>query len=206
LKNSPYRHTDTLFWVRDKISNRIFSLDSGACVSVLPATPTLIQRAKRDDREFRSGGGHQWRSYGVVEEEIDIGFGPQVWSFYILQTQCPLLGKDFFQHNFLSWKFVPDDGRRSIKCPITNDTTGASIVVTDDYVARNTVAAVIVSEKRFYDVLAEFPSITGDLDLKTPCKHPFEHHIPTNGRRCFAGARKVAPKHSALARQKITTC
>jgi len=175
-------------------------------VSVLPATPTLIQRAKRDDREFRSGGGHQWRSYGVVEEEIDIGFGPQVWSFYILQTQCPLLGKDFFQHNFLSWKFVPDDGRRTIKCPITNDTTGASIVVTDDYVARNTVAAVIVSEKRFYDVLAEFPSITGDLDLKTPCKHPFEHHIPTNGRRYFAGARKVAPKHSALARQKITTC
>jgi len=175
-------------------------------VSVLPATPTLIQRAKRDDREFRSGGGHQWRSYGVVKEEIDIGFGPQVWSFYVLQTQCPLLGKDFFQHNFLSWKFVPDDGRRTIKCPITNDTTGASIVVTDDYVARNTVAAVIVSEKRFYDVLAEFPSITGDLDLKTPCKHPFEHHIPTNGRRCFAGARKVAPKHSALARQKITTC
>ena len=173
LKNSPYRHSDTLFCVRDKISNCIFSLDSGVCVSFLPATPTLIQCVKRDDREFRSAGGHPLRSYGVVEEEIDIGFGPQVWPFFVLQTQCPLLGKDFFQHNFLSWKFVPDDGSCTIKCRITNDTTGASITVTDDYVARNTVAAVRVSEKRFYDVLAEFPSITGDLDLKTACKHPF---------------------------------
>ena len=173
LKNSPYRHSDTLFCVRDKISNCIFSLDSGVCVSFLPATPTLIQCVKRDDREFRSAGGHPLRSYGVVEEEIDIGFGPQVWPFFVLQTQCPLLGKDFFQHNFLSWKFVPDDGSCTIKCRITNDTTGASITVTDDYVARNTVAAVRVSEKRFYDVLAEFRSITGDLDLKTACKHPF---------------------------------
>ena len=76
-------------------------------------------------------------------------------------------------------------------------------MVTDDCIARNTVAAVRVSEKRVYDVLAEFPSITGDLDLKTSCKHPFEHHIPTTGRPCFAKARKVAPKHAALARQKI---
>jgi len=202
-KNSPYHHSNTLFWNRDKISNRIFSLDSGAYVSVLPATPTLIQCAKRDGCEFRSAGGHQLRSYGVVEEEIDIGFGPQVWSFYVSQTRCPLLGKDFFQHNFLSWKFVPDDGSRTIKRRITNNTTGGSIMVTDDYVAHNTVAAVRVSEKRFYDVLAEFPSITGDLDLKTPCKHPFEHHIPTTGRPCFARARKVAPKHAALTRQNI---
>ena len=63
-------------------------------------------------------------------------------------------------------------------------------MVTDDYVVRNTVAAVRVSEKRFYDVLAESPSITGDVDLKTPCKHPFEHHIPTTGRPCFARARE----------------
>ena len=76
-------------------------------------------------------------------------------------------------------------------------------MVTDDYVARNTVAAVRVSEKRFYEVLAECPSITGDLDLKKPYKHPFEHHILTTGRPCFARARKVAPKHAALARQKI---
>jgi len=76
-------------------------------------------------------------------------------------------------------------------------------MVTDDCVARNTVAAVRVSEKRFYNVLAEFPSIAGDLNLKTPYKHPFEHHIPTTGRPCFARAQKVTPKHAVLTRQKI---
>jgi len=40
--------------------------------------------------------------------------------------------------------------------------TGVSIMVTDDYVARNKVAAVRVSVKCLYGVLAEFPSITGD--------------------------------------------
>ena len=78
------------------------------------------------------------RSYGIVEEEIDIGFGPQVWSFYVLQTQCLLLGKDIFRNNFFAWKFVPDDGSRTVKCRITNDTTGVSIMVTDDYVAGTT--------------------------------------------------------------------
>jgi len=76
-------------------------------------------------------------------------------------------------------------------------------MVTDDYIARYTVAAVRVSEKRFYNFWAEFPSITGGLDLKTPCKHPFEHHTPATCRHCFARAQKAALKHAALARQKI---
>ena len=76
-------------------------------------------------------------------------------------------------------------GKPTIKCRITNDTTGASIIVTDDYVARTTVAAVRVSEKRFYDVLAEFPSITGDLDLKTPCKHLLSSRCIPNMKRLW---------------------
>ena len=98
---------------------------------------------------------------------------------------------------------VPDDSSRTIKCRIAKDTTGASLMVTDDYIARYTVAAVRVSQKRFYNFLVEFPSITGCLDLKTPCKHPFEHHTPATCRHCFARAQKAALKHAALARQKI---
>jgi len=43
---------------------------------------------------------------------------------------------------------------------------GASVMVTDDYVARNRVAAFRVSEKCFYSVLTKFPSITGPLILQ----------------------------------------
>ena len=82
-KNSPYRYSDTLFWVRDKISNRIFSLDSGACVSVLSATPTLIQRAKRDYREFRSAGGHQLRSYSVVLWFPTFSVSGTLWTIWV---------------------------------------------------------------------------------------------------------------------------
>jgi len=49
-----------------------------------------------------------------------------------VETHNPLLGKDFFQHNFLTWKYVPDDGSRTIKLHVTDETTGNSIMVTDD--------------------------------------------------------------------------
>ena len=83
-------------------------------MSILPATPHLIQRAKKSDRKLTAAGGFALKSYGVVEETIDIGFGPKAWIFYVVESHNPLLGKDFFQHNFLTWKYVPDDGSRTI--------------------------------------------------------------------------------------------
>lgn len=59
--------------------------------------------------------------------------------------------------NFLSGKFVTEDGSRTIKDHIINDTTGTSIIVTDNNVARNTVPALVVSEQRLYGVFTEFP-------------------------------------------------
>ena len=105
--------------------------DPGACVSILLATPHLIQRARKSDRKLTAAGSFVLKSYGVVEETIIIGFGPKAWTFYVVETHHPLLGKDFFQHNFLTWKYVPDDGSRTIKLRVTDETTGNSIRVTD---------------------------------------------------------------------------
>ena len=55
--------------------------DPGACVSILSATPHLIQRAKKSGRKLTAAGGFALQSYGVVEETIDIGFGPKAWIF-----------------------------------------------------------------------------------------------------------------------------
>jgi len=180
----------SLFWTRDKLSNRVFMFDPGGCVSISPATPHLIQRARMSDRKLTAAGGFELKSYEVVEETMDIGFGPKAWIFYVVETHNPLLSKDFFQHNFLTWKYVRDDGSRTIKLRVTDKTTGNSIMVTDDHIGCNAVSS-------------EFPSVTEDIHFNQPCKHPFEHHIPIKGRPCFARARKVAPKYTNLARQKI---
>jgi len=71
------------------------------------------------------------------------------------------------------------------------------------HIGCNAVSQVTVSDQRFWNVLSEFPSVTKDIHFNQPCKHPFEHHILTKGRPCFARARKVAPKYANLARQKI---
>ena len=71
------------------------------------------------------------------------------------------------------------------------------------HIGCNAVSQVTVSDQRFWNVLSEFPSVTKDIHFNQPCKHPFEHHILTKGRPCFARAHKVAPKYANLARQKI---
>ena len=114
-KLSPYRFSHSLFWTRDKLSNRIFTFDPGACVSMLSATPHLIQRARKNDRKLTAAGGFALKSYWVVEETVDNGFGLKAWIFYLLETHNPLLGKDVFQQNVLTWKYVPDDGSMTIK-------------------------------------------------------------------------------------------
>jgi len=68
-KRSPYRFSHSLFWTRDKFSNLLFMFDPGACVSILPATPHLIQRARKSDRKLTPAGGFALKSYGVVEEQ-----------------------------------------------------------------------------------------------------------------------------------------
>ena len=76
-------------------------------------------------------------------------------------------------------------------------------MVTDDHIGCNAVSQVTASDQRFWNVLSEFPSVTEDIHFNQPCKHPFDHHIPTKGRPCFARRRKVAPKYANRARQKI---
>ena len=139
----------------------------------------------------------------VVEETIDTGFGPKAWIFYVVETHNPLLGKDFFQHIFLTWKYIPDDGSTTIKLRVTNETTGNSITATDNHKRCNAVSQVTVSDQRFWNILSEFPSVTEGIHFNQPCKHPFEHYIITKGRPCFARAGQFAPKYANLARQKI---
>jgi len=170
---------------------------------ILPATPHLTQRPRKNDPKLTAASGFALKSYWVVEETIDIGFGPKAWTFYVVETHNPLLGKDFFQYIFLIWKYIPDDGSTTIKLRVASETTGNSILVTDDHKRCNAVSQVTVSDQRFWNVLSEFPSVTEDIQFNQPCKQPFEHHIITNGRPCFIRTSKVAPKYSNLARQKI---
>ena len=100
---------------------------------------------RENDRKLTAAGGFALKSHGVVEETIDIGFGTKAWIFYVVETHNPLLGKDFFQHNFLTWKYVPDDGSRTIKLRVTDETSGNSIMVTDDHIGCNAVSQVTVS-------------------------------------------------------------
>lgn len=45
-------------------------------------------------------------------------------------------------------------------------------------------------------VLDEFPSLTENIDISQPVKHPIQHHLPTTGRPCFGRPRKRAPQLS----------
>ncbi len=87
-----------LLYVTDQCSKRQFLIDTGAEVSVLPAT--------RQDRigqpkgiSLKAANNSTISTYGRRELTLDIGLHRKFrWSFSVAEVSQPILGADFLRH------------------------------------------------------------------------------------------------------------
>ena len=89
-----------LLYVKDDISGRCFLVDSGAFVSVFPASG-LDTRSHRPSALLEAVNGSKIRTYGHKQITLSINGRKYAWQFLVADVTQPLLGADFLCSNTL---------------------------------------------------------------------------------------------------------
>ena len=89
-----------LFFLYDRISKRRFLVDTGAEVSVIPASG-LDARTRRPGPLLLAANGSSIRTYGTSTLSLRFDSNTYEWNFVIADVSRPLLGADFLRSNSL---------------------------------------------------------------------------------------------------------
>ena len=93
--------TSTLLFVLDIISRRRFLIDTGAEISVFPATPVQL-RGSASGPSLVAANGSAIRTFGQCRTVFSFEHRSFSWFFTIADVPHPLLGADFLcEHNLL---------------------------------------------------------------------------------------------------------
>ena len=86
--------------LHDAKANRSFLIDTGAEVSVVPATEDERRRTPMQE-ELVAANGSRIRCYGEKKIQLQVGSRNYEWTFLVADVRRPLIGADFLTHSSL---------------------------------------------------------------------------------------------------------
>lgn len=185
--------TSNLLFVTDAKSNRKFLVDSGAEVSVLPATHADILTGTGGP-SLVAANGNPIRTFGIKTLQLNLSGRRFSWHFTIANVSRPILGADFLRANAL---LVDLGGRRLVDAD-----TYASIPAFQS-TAPVTHIGLVRSPTTYHRLLSEFPSITQPNFSSSRPKHGVEHFIQTHGPPVHARSRRLPPEKLQAAKAEF---
>ena len=175
---------NSLFHVYDKFSRCKFLVDTGAEVSVFPAT-SRDRRFGRTGLELQAANGSRIKSYGSKLLKIRLPCGTFRWSFILADVGQPQLGADFLRQHAL---LVDVKHQR-----LVNALSFTSIPLGLDTVCPPDLNCISTIHNSYARLLALFPQITSPQFSQDSMKNGIEHHILTSGPPVHATARRLSP-------------
>ena len=182
-----------LFCLRDGPSGLEFLVDTGAEVSVFPAT-ALDLRSARQDRTLRAANGTLIRTFGKRSVSFNVNSRRYSWDFVVADVRRPLLGTDFLCHYGL---LVDVKGRR-----LVDGATFSVSALQETFGPSQRIFAVSAATP-FVDLLAQCPDLTTPTFSRPTTAHGVEHFIPTTGPPIHSRARRLSPDKLALAKAEF---
>ena len=177
-------HKNSLLYITDTLSGRHFLCDTGAQVSVLPASLTDIQSGNRGP-SLEAVNASRIQILGERHAELCFSGWRFVWR--------PLLGADFFCAKEL---LVDIRNRRLVDAE-----DFVSLPSTLSIFPTTTLSSKLTALCDFARLLGEFPELTKPTFSIADMKHGLEHHIPTSDPpvHAHARARRLDPVKLAIA-------
>ena len=199
-------HNHGLLFLCDSVSKRQLLIDTGAEVSVLPATG-LDTRTRKPGPPLLAANGSTIRTYGTRQLSLHFASNTYQWPFIVADVTRPLLGADFLRSNSLLADFlrsnsllVDMNGKR-----LVDATTFHSAPQTSTTTSAPHLDAISTSTDQYDILLAEFPAITTPNFVQQPTKHGVEHFITTTGPPVHARARRLPPDKLAAAKAEFSS-
>ena len=178
----------------DSNSNHRFLVDTGAQVSVIPAT-FLDRRSGTATQHLEAANGTAIATYGA--RNVPLRYGKKVYMARLIKADVrrPLLGADFLRHHNL---LVDIRGQRLIEAD-----TYASTTCSIGYAASSELAMVESSSNQFRKVLTDYPELLQPTFSSATVRHGVQHHLTTSGPPVHARARRLAPDKLAIAKREF---
>lgn len=183
-----------LFVVMDRISGLRFLVDTGAEVSVLPASKE-DRTSKQRGPTLRAANSTSIITYGLRSLTLDLGLRRTFrWVFIVADVNRPILGSDFLTH------FDLDVSMRHHR--LIDSKTRLSITGVLSPVAPTGIRTLIPNCP-YAKILDDFPDVTRPCNLKQPLKHNVTHHIVTRGPPVAARPRRLFGERLAIAKREF---
>ena len=183
-------------FIYDRDTNLRFLVDTGAEVSVLPAT-TADRKTRTSGVQLHAANRSPIATYGQRFLSLSLGLRRRFpWLFLVADVDQPLLGADFLKHFCLQVNL-------NQQCLVDTATTlsvDALTVVSDQ--PSCTVMPPSLSPE-FSTILADFPEVMQPCQYDMPVKHSVEHHLATQGPPVHARTRRLAPDRLATAKREF---
>ncbi|GFX63045.1 hypothetical protein TNCV_3161371 [Trichonephila clavipes] len=181
-------------FIRDRISNVSFLVDTGSDVSLLPA----LEYHKRHPPQLTlfAANSSTINVYGQKTLSLDLNVRREfIWTFLLASVKTPILGADFLHY----FELVPDLRHKCLRDLKTKLQTTGHI----KQAALHSVKTISSHETLYHDLLKSYPSITRLPDPTQPIKHNTVHFIKTNGPPVVAKPRRLAPDRLAIAKSEF---
>lgn len=188
LEVSPRLH------VTDKITGLTFLIDTGADISLLPASRSR-ETATAKPLILYAVNGSQVKTYGQKLLSLDLGIRrPISWHFTVADVSRPVIGADLLKTYGL---IVDIQGERLIDRITLLKIPGFRRRIS--YVAVKTLDSSSVHHR----ILADFPEITREPQIPTERTHGIHHHIETRGPPVASRPRRLPPDKLKTAKAEI---
>lgn len=179
----------------DENSSRHFLVDTGAQVSVTPAS-TLDKSSGSSDLDLQAANGSPIKTYGCCEVTLRIGHRLFQARLIKADVKRPLLGADFLRHHNL---LVDIRGRRLIDAE-----TFTHIPCSVSSICANIELAPLEPNcNSFRKLLNSYSELLQPTFSTATVKHGVQHFITTKGRPVFARARRLAPEKLLSAKKEF---
>lgn len=180
-------------FVIDKKTGIKFLVDSGADVSLIPAT---CNDKVSSDFKLYAANGSEIPCFGHKILTLDLGLRRDFqWPFIIAKVSKGILGADFLNR----FNLLIDIKNKQLIDGVTKLSIIGEITSSTDELNVSTLN----KNNKFSDILAQFPEITKpDLLISKP-KHNVKHYITTSGKPVYSKARQLDPKRLEIAKQEF---
>ena len=180
--------------LHDASSNKTFLIDTGAEVSVVPATEQERRKAPME-KELVAANGSRIRCYGEKKVRFHVGSRTYEWKFLVADVKRSLIGADFLTHSSL----LVDLRNKQMVHPDDLNATPLQQTKHRSRISGLTFAAS-ARPSPLSKLFAEFPTVTvPNFKIEHP-KHAVRHTIETRGQPIRAKARPLPPQKLAAAK------
>ena len=184
---------NSLLFLVDGHSAKRFLVDTGAAVSVYPASLRDINGGSHT-RFLVAANGSNIATYGSRRLNIRLENQDYTWPFILADVKTPLLGADFLQANGL---LVDLQSKR-----LVDATSFASSTLRQ---SNHTSLGLhhVTSDDPYSHLLEQFPTITRPAFSSKSVRHGVEHFIQTEGPPVHARARRLPPDKLVIAKEEF---